>query len=1022
MSWSWQSPAQNGAGQLNLHCHSDDVEIDGEPVAAVVTNNAVHGPRDFAFSSTLIYSGIPDHPEGHDMIVKSVRVFTPWPDLLNSVRGRMKKHAYTIVFLAWLLAAPAGLAQVGEEVDIDRSNLTRESEAVQEKTLRDIHSLHATWFRDVLSGTTPQTVAKFVNEFKLAEENNLQFLANVLAAQADYDDGYQNPKAGEDFRKRCGWPQGSSQLSKMNLAKLSQRLRFQFDAVKAANLTIDAFEMGNEVDWICFNGGEPDGHVTTEQEFMTAVRGYAHFLKPAAEVILDPRYVPNATYHVDGYGTHIYPNPDDLDQSVTDLIRQDAAILGPDKPFWITKWGLPSSKYPNKQGLTRSEGIRNFYALLDRLHIPLGPPFYYAFSPGGSQLIDANGELLPEASVVAKPALALAESGRVVARRAQTFRGWGMSLAWEGNDLYGGDRQPAQIKDPSIQNQYMDLLFGDPATRLTLGFTIARYDIAGGDDPTHKHMRADAQMEGFQSGPNAPFDWTRDAPQRRMLQEAKNRGAIIFEAASYSPPYWMTFSGCSSGAKVGHQDNLRPDMYQSFVDYLTTVVKHFRDAAGIHFESLEPFNEPDGGWAAGGRQEGNGASFSSQNAILPLLAARLKRDGLDTFVSGVDMNNLGAAIGGVAQLNPAALSALGRLNTHDYHSHPNPGELRGYWSLAQKLNKPIWMSELGCCFAGQDDKSEMWGALFLADSVRMDLRDLHSEAWVLWQPDWNVIAFDPKGGAPHPKKQFYVLAQYTRFIRPGFQIISAGGAYNTLAAYSPASKRLVLVSTNWDSPTANDLDLSGFAGVPSSAVVYRTTADETVNLQEGKIAISSKANLIDQLPVRSVTTYVIDGVSPRPDLPPNAIEGIHEIVSEGTKLCLNITRNSTDSGGGIIPYSCGGGFNNMVFNLVDRGAGFYSIHTLNGANDLCLAISNDSRSPGDGKTAGGPGNLVQWNCGSGTPPPDNELFEVVNLGGGREQIQVKSSGLCLEDPGRGGTIRQNHCDRSNPNQEFTLTE
>ena len=100
------------------------------------------------------------------------------------------------------------------------------------------------------------------------------------------------------------------------------------------------------------------------------------------------------------------------------------------------------------------------------------------------------------------------------------------------------------------------------------------------------------------------------------------------------------------------------------------------------------------------------------------------------------------------------------------------------------------MSELGCCFPTQGDKSDMWGALFMADSVRMDLRDMRAEAWVLWQPDWNVIAFDPKGGAPHPKKQFYALAQYTRFIRPAFQIISAGGAYNTLAAYSPASKRL----------------------------------------------------------------------------------------------------------------------------------------------------------------------------------------------------------------------------------------
>jgi hypothetical protein len=34
-------------------------------------------------------------------------------------------------------------------------------------------------------------------------------------------------------------------------------------------------------------------------------------------------------------------------------------------------------------------------------------------------------------------------AGKIVARPAQTFRGWGMSLAWEANDVYGGGRQPA---------------------------------------------------------------------------------------------------------------------------------------------------------------------------------------------------------------------------------------------------------------------------------------------------------------------------------------------------------------------------------------------------------------------------------------------------------------------------------------------------------------------------------------------------------------------------------------------------
>jgi O-glycosyl hydrolase len=466
--------------------------------------------------------------------------------------------------------------------------------------------------------------------------------------------------------------------------------------------------------------------------------------------------------------------------------------------------------------------------------------------------------------LLTQPVPALADSGQIVPRPAQTFRGWGMSLAWEANDLYGGGRQPARIKDPYGQSQYMDLLYGDPATRLTLGFTIARYNIGGGDDPTHTHMRPDAQMEGFQVSPGAPFDWTRDAPQRRMLHEAQKRGAKIFEAFSNSPPYWMTVSGCSSGATVAHQDNLRPDMYENFVNYLATVVKHFRDVEGIKFESLEAFNEPDGAWMASGSQEGYAASYASQNALIAMLATKLKQDGVDTFVSGVDMSNAEDGVAGVNQLQPDALSALSRLNTHDYHTDTigNPAKLMQYKSLARKLRKPIWMSELGCCFHGQGDGTDMWGALFMADSVRTDLRDLGAEAWVLWQPDWNVIAFDPHAGAPQLKKQFYALAQYTRFIRPGFQMISAREVNNTLAAYSRASKRLVLVSTNWDTVTPNDLDLAAFSGLPSSAVVYRTTADDAVNLQKGSVRLSSKSHIVDQLPIRSVTTYVVDGVMP----------------------------------------------------------------------------------------------------------------------------------------------------------------
>ena len=50
--------------------------VDGEPVAAIRTNNSIHAATDIRFSTALMdYAGkIPDHPEGHHMYVKSLRV------------------------------------------------------------------------------------------------------------------------------------------------------------------------------------------------------------------------------------------------------------------------------------------------------------------------------------------------------------------------------------------------------------------------------------------------------------------------------------------------------------------------------------------------------------------------------------------------------------------------------------------------------------------------------------------------------------------------------------------------------------------------------------------------------------------------------------------------------------------------------------------------------------------------------------------------------------------------------------
>jgi hypothetical protein len=57
--------------------------------------------------------------------------------------------------------------------------------------------------------------------------------------------------AGDAFRKICGWSGGDGKISQINLTKFTQHLRAVLDGVKAANLSIDAFEIGNEFDTTC---------------------------------------------------------------------------------------------------------------------------------------------------------------------------------------------------------------------------------------------------------------------------------------------------------------------------------------------------------------------------------------------------------------------------------------------------------------------------------------------------------------------------------------------------------------------------------------------------------------------------------------------------------------------------------------------------------------------------------------------------------------------------------------------------
>ena len=470
------------------------------------------------------------------------------------------------------------------------------------------------------------------------------------------------------------------------------------------------------------------------------------------------------------------------------------------------------------------------------------------------------------------------------------FEGWGTSLCWWANRIGYSDK----LTDAAVD------AFFDPGKGL--GLNIARYNIGGGDDPAHTHItRSDSNMPGFAQPVRSQdgafevdddgiaiyqYDWDRDKNQMNVLTKilARNPDTLV-EAFSNSPPYFMTWSGCSSGGRGAHKDNnLRPEYVAPFAEFLADVVQHMRNDLHIRLNSIEPFNEPSSGfWGAySNKQEGcdfKDNKFKSE-VILALdkaLRRRGVRDGINLAVT--DETSMDLAIDTYKALTSEAKQAVDRINTHSY-SGSRRTEMR---ELAAGENKHLWMSEVdGNATAGGQASGDMGGPLWLAKRIIADMNGMRPSAWVIWQvidrhrSDFNAAerantslsgSYWGLGIADHFEeklllgKRYYAFGQFTRYIRPGDRII-ASSPY-TLAAYNRESGRIAIVAVN-DSGSERPVrfDLRTFNRIPAdSAKVIRTSGPVNAgeNWNEDIPAVPVHLKTLDvRLAPYSITTFVIE--------------------------------------------------------------------------------------------------------------------------------------------------------------------
>ncbi len=459
------------------------------------------------------------------------------------------------------------------------------------------------------------------------------------------------------------------------------------------------------------------------------------------------------------------------------------------------------------------------------------------------------------------------------------FEGWGTSLCWWANRVGYSDKL-AQLT--------ADLFFSEEG----LGLNIMRYNIGGGDDPKHTHItRTDSMVPGWLEYDKATgettWNYNADKNQLNVLErcyKAAGEDALV-EVFSNSPPYFMTVSGCTSGGHDPNRNNLKEESNEEFAEYLAHVTDYIQNKMGITVDSVSPMNEPNTNFWGYGSYKQEGCHFDAgiaQSKIIEATYEALKQYDLgNVIVSASDETSTGLQIDEYKNYSEKARKAVGRINTHTYQTQ-RIGELG---QLAKDEGFNLWMSEVdGNGFAGVNS-GEMGAALWLGEKIISDINALSPSAWVLWQVIdkhiceegylgrqdsgmidttqgfWGTAVCDHDEEKVILTQKYYAFGQFTRYIRPGANIIHCGGG--SLAAYHPETKELTIVSLN---TAAEDIyanfSLNQLEKIGDSVRVIRTSGSmaDGEHWAELDPIYTYDKGFVAELKANSVTTFIVPDV------------------------------------------------------------------------------------------------------------------------------------------------------------------
>lgn len=427
------------------------------------------------------------------------------------------------------------------------------------------------------------------------------------------------------------------------------------------------------------------------------------------------------------------------------------------------------------------------------------------------------------------------------------------------------------------------------------GLSGWRFNLGGGiNNQTINvpHRTADT----FDAG-EGKFDFTRVPGQRWMLDAARAYGVPKMIAYAITGTSRMTRNGFTNGTDGDGSTNLKPGQEGAFARYLAGVVEHYQKL-GYPFTAISPINEPDFEWNGvpnPGSQEGSRASNADIVVQTRALAEELARRKMNVRVLTPEASSPQAGYNATDSMTKKYGSKYGAYATMfaeetEWRKSVNPiYGYHSYWSdslndmvsirkrLRQELDRSgsleVWQTEY-CQMAGPRGEGG-WGrdlsmtlGLNVGRLMVLDFNIVGVSAWQWWlsvsdgdYKDGLIYVDDldsDEGGEIFPSKSLWVVGQFSRFVRPGFQRIEIQEPFDDITSVlatafrDPKSGRVVIVMVNTSTKTEKiDLNLPG---------TWKTAAWITSDRPGHDIAPYAVGKLGEPitLPSRSVVTLTLD--------------------------------------------------------------------------------------------------------------------------------------------------------------------